>query len=281
MKKTAIISVLTVLFLSTALVGVSVFYAKNRQKEIRQSLFSEKIRLFAPLSGAKVKSPLAISGEARGFWYFEASFPVHLLDADGKEVATSLAQAESDWMTEEFVPFKSVITFQNPETETGFLIFKRDNPSGLPEHDEEIRIPITFDPAMAKETEKIKLKVYFNNTNFDPEASCNKVFAVEREVQKTTAPARAAVSELLKGPTSAEKENGFLTSIGSGVMIQKLNIENGVAKIDFNDELEYQVGGSCRVSAIRAQIIETLQQFSTVNNVIISINGRTEDILQP
>jgi len=45
--------------------------------------------------------------------------------------------------------------------------------------------------------------------------------------------------------------------------------------------LQYQVGGSCRVSAIRAQIIETLKQFSTVKNVVISINGRTEDILQP
>jgi spore germination protein GerM len=60
-----------------------------------------------------------------------------------------------------------------------------------------------------------------------------------------------------------------------------LTIEDGVAKVDFNEQLEYEVSGSCRVSAIRAQITETLKQFPTVKEVIISIDGRTEDILQP
>jgi spore germination protein GerM len=50
---------------------------------------------------------------------------------------------------------------------------------------------------------------------------------------------------------------------------------------DFNERLEYQVGGSCRVSAIRAQISETLKQFPTIKDVIILINGRKEDVLQP
>lgn len=51
--------------------------------------------------------------------------------------------------------------------------------------------------------------------------------------------------------------------------------------IDFDERLEFQVGGSCRVAAISAQIRETLKQFPQVKEVIISINGRTEDILQP
>jgi len=54
-----------------------------------------------------------------------------------------------------------------------------------------------------------------------------------------------------------------------------------VAKADFDEQLEFQVGGSCRVSAIRAEITQTLKQFSTVKEVVISIDGRTEDILQP
>jgi spore germination protein GerM len=45
--------------------------------------------------------------------------------------------------------------------------------------------------------------------------------------------------------------------------------------------LEFQVGGSCRVAAIRAQITDTLKQFPPVDEVIISIDDRTEDILQP
>jgi len=129
--------------------------------------------------------------------------------------------------------------------------------------------------------EFMTVKVFFNNDRMDPEFSCNKVFPVEREILKTQAVARAALTELLKGPTEAEKAQGFFTSINPGVKIQELTIENGVARVDFDSQLEFQVGGSCRVSAIRAEITQTLKQFPTVSSVIISIDGRTEDILQP
>jgi len=127
----------------------------------------------------------------------------------------------------------------------------------------------------------LKVKVYFNNNKLDPEFSCNKVFPVEREITKTQAVARAALEELLKGSSEKEKVEGFFTSINPGVKIQSLVIENGTVKVDFDEQLEFQVGGSCRVAAIRAQITQTLKQFPTVNSVIISIDGRTEDILQP
>jgi len=130
-------------------------------------------------------------------------------------------------------------------------------------------------------SEKTTIKVYFNNNKLDPEISCNKVFPVEREIVKTSAVARAALEELLKDPSDLEKESGFFTSINSGVKIQKLAVKDGVASVDFDEQLEFQVGGSCRVSAIRAQITETLKQFPAVDSVVISINGRTEDILQP
>ncbi len=51
--------------------------------------------------------------------------------------------------------------------------------------------------------------------------------------------------------------------------------------VDFDETLEKAVGGSCRVAAIRSQITKTLLQFPSFKKVIISINGRTEDILQP
>jgi spore germination protein GerM len=129
--------------------------------------------------------------------------------------------------------------------------------------------------------EVLVVKAYFSNTSMDPEISCNKVFAVNRQVPKTQAVARAAIEELLKGPTDTEKNSGFFTSINSGVKINSLSIDNGTAKIDFDDSIEKGAGGSCKVSAIRAEITQTLKQFPTVKEVIISVNGRTEDILQP
>jgi len=236
------------------------------------------IRVDQPRPNDSVVNPLEIKGEARGYWFFEADFPVKLLDGNGELLGIAIAQAQSDWMTEDFVSFESTLEFENPATEKGTLILEKDNPSGLPENADELRVPVYFDKTVQ---ETITLKVFFNNDELDPEFSCNKVFPVEREVPKTQAVARAALEELLKGPTENEKEQGFLTNINPGVTIQSLTIEDGVARVDFDEQLEFQVGGSCRVAAISAQIRETLKQFPTVESVIISINGRTEDILQP
>ena len=95
-----------------------------------------------PLPNTAIKSPLQIKGKARGTWYFEASFPVELIDANGKQLVIMPIQADGEWMTEDFVPFSAILTWGTSTTPTGTLIFHRDNPSGLPEHDKEIRIPV-------------------------------------------------------------------------------------------------------------------------------------------
>lgn len=130
--------------------------------------------------------------------------------------------------------------------------------------------------------ETTTVKIFFGNTVFDPGVmECNIVYPVERTIEKTPAIGTASINELLKGPTAEEKNAGYFTSLNENITLKKLTIEDGTALADFDEQLEYQVGGSCRVIAIYAQIAETLKQFPTVQKVIISVNGRTEDILQP
>lgn len=148
--------------------------------------------------------------------------------------------------------------------------------SDLPQYEKKFAMPVLISP-----NQIMTIKAFFSNNNLDKEITCTKVFSVDRRVVKTTAVARAAVEELLKGPSEQDKVQGFYTSINPGVKIKKLTIIDGTAMVDFDETMEAGMGGSCRVSAIRAQIIETLKQFSTVKEVVISINGRTEDILQP
>ena len=125
------------------------------------------------------------------------------------------------------------------------------------------------------------VKIFFGNIKKDPEVlNCEKVYSVEREVFENKEMVQA-LEELLKGPTLEEQEKGYLTNINSGVNINSLIVENNIAKVDFDEQLGFQVGGSCRVMAIRSQITGTLVQFPEINDVIISINGRIEDILQP
>lgn len=107
----------------------------------------EKIDLITinnPRPNQKISSPLEIEGEARGTWFFEATFPFELRDANGDLIAESFAQAEGEWMTEEFVPYSATLDFEIPDTEVGVLVLKRSNPSGLPENDDELQIPVKF-----------------------------------------------------------------------------------------------------------------------------------------
>lgn len=243
---------------------------------VAEQPFKDLIQVTSPASGAAVGSLLVVSGIAKGSWYFEASFPIQLLDSAEKELAAVPAQAQWNWMTENFVPFVAVLNFNAGSATSGRLILHNDNPSGLPENKKAIEIPVKFS------TDKTAVKVYFGRpVAGDLETECEHVVAVGRTLDKTEAIARAALEELFKGVTEQEKTLGYITSINSGVKIQKLTIENQVAKIDLSKELEQAVGGSCRVAAISAQIRETLKQFPTVNSVIISVDGRTEDILQP
>lgn len=104
------------------------------------------IRVTTPRPNDVIKSPLKITGEARGYWFFEASFPIVLLAQDGTVLLESYIMTENEWMTEDFVSFAATFQFEKPENiKSGTLILKKDNPSGLPEHDDNLVIPIFFE----------------------------------------------------------------------------------------------------------------------------------------
>jgi hypothetical protein len=106
---------------------------------------ADLITVETPFPGAVTGKEFSVIGEARGTWFFEASFPVELIDKDGKTLAIAVAQAQGEWMTEEFVPFMA--TIKAPESYIGpaTLILHKDNPSGLPEHDASVSFPITVE----------------------------------------------------------------------------------------------------------------------------------------
>lgn len=242
-----------------------------------------RIRITEPKPNAIVTNPIPFRGEARGTWYFEASFPVELLDANGKQLAQAIATAEGEWMTEAFVPFSGTISWSEiPETSSGILRFHRNNPSGLPEYEASVDIPVMFGNPQNTHTATTGIVVFFPNAErAGGNPDCSLVYPVTRSIPETNALARAALEKLLEGPTHEERAAGFETLIPSGVRINSLVINNGVARADFSRELTEGIAGSCRVVAIRAQIETTLKQFPTVKNVMLSVEGETETILQP
>lgn len=227
-------------------------------------------KLTSPSANQLITSPFKVRGTMPSSWYFEANAVLKLFDSNGNLIVFSPVRAIGEWMqANTVIPFEAELQFDTPSTPTGYLVLMNDNPSGLPENEKSEVYNVRFWQIV---------KVYYNKKETQV---CEDVVAVNRYVKPTTAVGRAALEELLKGPSESEKADGFVTLIPEGVKIQSLTIEKGVAKVDFNQVLQEAVGGSCRVYGIRAQIIETLKQFSTVRNVIISIDGKTGDILQP
>ena len=114
---------------------------------------ADLITLTTPLPNSVVANPLLISGSARGNWYFEGSFPIVLTNWDGLIIAEGYATALGEWMTKDFVPFSATLEFTSlypgkgqDFMKRGSLILKKDNPSGLPENDDALEIPIQFTP---------------------------------------------------------------------------------------------------------------------------------------
>ncbi len=112
---------------------------------------TDEVTIESPRPNEVVSSPLQVRGKARGNWFFEANLPVRIEDANAKVLGQVGAQAKGDlpaeqagWMTTKLVPFEATLEFKTPETDTGTLVMLKDNPSGLPQHAREVRIPIRF-----------------------------------------------------------------------------------------------------------------------------------------
>lgn len=239
------------------------------------------IRLDAPIAGATVTSPLAISGEARGGWYFEASFPVRLEDSEGNVLAEGFATADGDWMTENFVPFTAELQYPAPDEEmAAVLILEKANPSGLPAQADEISVEVTLAPQEQRE-----VTLYYYNQSEDVDADGNilcsdqGLVAVERKMPVSQTPVQDAIRLLLEGDiTAQEAAAGIETEFPlAGLELIGANLEDGTLTLEFDDPQGATSGGSCRVSILRAQIEETALQFGEVDEVEIL----PEDIFQP
>lgn len=227
----------------------------------------KNIIVLSPEIGATVSYPIKLIGRAR---VFENQFNYSLTDSEGSVLAEGFGMTDA-LDVGLYGPFLREIFYKLPTTKAATLeVFQYSMQDGSEQ--DKVSVPVNF-PVVTPQ----KVKVFMNPVD-EPSNYCDKVSAVERLVPRTQRVARAALEELLRGPLPSE--TGFVSLIPKGTQVKSLTIENGIAKVDFNYALN-QTGGSCAVGLIRAQIEETLKQFSSVTSVIISVDGDTEMVLQP
>lgn len=223
----------------------------------------------SPVPGSIVTSPLVVFGFGRTF---EQSFSYRVRDAAGKVVLEdhALTGAPSMGM---YGPLRVEIILPAMAEKTFTLeAFEYSAKDGS------VQDLVTV-PLQLLTTDTTAFDVYFPNRLKGSNADCTLTFPVSRTVAKTAAVGRAAVTSLLAGPTAAERAQGYFTSLNAGTRLNALTISDGTASADFNAFLN--AAGSCRVGSIRSQVENTLEQFPTVGEVVISVDGNVDEALQP
>jgi germination protein M len=98
---------------------------------------------------------------------------------------------------------------------------------------------------------------------------------IVRPIERTRAVGRAALEELLAGPTGAERDGPMRlgSAIPGGTLLLGLDIADGLATVDLSREFE-SGGGSASMFGRLAQVVYTLTQFPTVDRVAFRLDGR-------
>lgn len=117
--------------------------------------------------------------------------------------------------------------------------------------------------------------VYLQAADIGPD--CDQVVAVPRAAT-VEGPEADALTQLLAGPTAAEKAQGLGSwfSDATAGMLHSVVIEDGVARVDFDPALATTIpnaSASCGSSLLLAQLDATIDQFDSVDRVVYSLGG--------
>jgi len=125
----------------------------------------------------------------------------------------------------------------------------------------------------------ININIYFSNVDEQRVGeNCTTVFPAIRTISKTDTLAETALEKLFEGTTTKEEGQGLHTDIGPEFTIKRLTVSEGIATVELHDDLELLGHSVCEAATIKAQITKTLEQFSHINKVIITVNDKTDDL---
>jgi len=115
-----------------------------------------------------------------------------------------------------------------------------------------------------------KVELYFGNSQKDPlSEDCSAVFPVEREILMLADPSDI-LHLLLQGPSAAEKEKGFYSSLPFGASLNHVEMKDKQITVDFR---RLHAGGSCQIDAILSEVSQTLISAYPGSTVTVTEEG--------
>lgn len=119
-------------------------------------------------------------------------------------------------------------------------------------------------------------KLYFLSVDANGTSSIKEV---SRAMAKSDSPLTDALKAIIAGPNSTEKSAGCQTFISEGTRLISASVKNGIATLNFSENLAYNSFGLAGLNAELEQIVYTATAFPTVDSVQILIEGKLTDYL--
>lgn len=120
-------------------------------------------------------------------------------------------------------------------------------------------------------TEPVPLSVYF----LDGE---EKIRVGHVRLVTDVGVAGAVMDSLVEGPTADDEALGLSSAIPEGTEVRSIDVAGGTATVDLSEEFT-SGGGSLSMQARLAQVVYTLTQFPTVDQVEILVEGSLLEVL--
>ncbi|MFA6429565.1 MAG: GerMN domain-containing protein [Patescibacteria group bacterium] len=215
----------------------------------------------------------AIAWESRFAWqlvYDASGMEATLIDVEGVPTDAPDMGQPGPFQIRAFLPW---INAKLPAKAT-LVLFEPSPKDGSPTH--VLRIPVLL-PTQTRTT-----KIFLSDLASAETSDCSKTVPVTVTIPQTKLPMESTLRRLLQDESSSPLATDTrATQIPEGTKLISLVVANGTATAEFSQKLDAG-GGSCHVSAVRAQIEATLKQFPGVKNVVISVEGKSpEETLQP
>lgn len=250
----------------------SVSSSNDRPPAGQIAILDSNITIISPLGNQAVTSPVEISGRVR---VFEGFVLFRVRDSQNNIIADS--SIETGVGAPEWGAYSINLTYPQPSTPSGFIeVYTQSAKDGSGQ--DLIRLPVQF-----ADFKNLIVNLFYSNINEDPELlNCDVVFPVAREIPFSDNILGGVLGVLFNGLTETEIGQGFVNNLPQeGIQLLNMSLTTTTLTLDFNNVLGEGVSGVCRATAIRAQLTQTMSQFDIIDDVIISIEGETEDILQP
>lgn len=127
--------------------------------------------------------------------------------------------------------------------------------------------------------ERREVTLFFPNARRSPN-DCSVVYPVQHILPESKGIARLLTEALISGPTRFEQAQGYTSEFPQGTRVDSISIDGTTATVNLGVGMQ-NVGGSCRVQAIRASLENTLKQLPNIDRVRIAAGGSEELALQP